>query len=145
MAAGPDLDRLSDHRRDTESVRRAARKAFRAVPKPDDKRRRGGREGVCDVDLTVADAEQVVSVQRAECLMDGGGGALGEDRGNVLDRDWSAPIEEGPKDLLEHLRLPAGAPRFPPGFQVQVHELVSGLDRQSRHSGTSSRLSRLLP
>src|SRR2546428_8609825 len=55
MAAGPDLDRLSDHRRDTESVRRAARKAFRAVPQPDDKRRRGGREGGRDVDLTVAD------------------------------------------------------------------------------------------
>src|SRR2546426_8970313 len=98
MAAGPDLDRLSDHRRDTESVRRAARKAFRAVPQPDDKRRRRGGEGGRDVDLTVADAGQGVGVQGAEGLMDGGGGALGGERGNVLEREWSAPDEEGPEE-----------------------------------------------
>ena len=84
-------------------------------------------------------------VQRGERLVDGGRGNIAEGCGDVLCEDRPAVIHEGPKHLLGDLRLPTGPPGAPAVLHIERHQLVGGLDRQGRHSGPSSRLSRLLP
>src|SRR5712691_4466744 len=140
MAARPNFHRLPDHGRDAKCVRRAAGKPFCAARQTDDEGGRGSREGVRDVDLTVADAEQVVMVQGGERLVNGGRGSIAEGRGDVLHGDRPAAIQEGPKHLFGNLRLPPGTPGAPPVLPVERHQLVCGLDRQGRHYWPSSLL-----
>jgi len=81
---------------------------FLAARQSDDKRRRGGRKGVSNVYLAVADADQIIVVQRGERLMDG----FILKSGNDLVHGYRpAPIQKHPQNPSGRERLPSSTPR----------------------------------
>src|SRR6266568_1555375 len=83
--------------------------------------------------MAVADTDQVIFIQRDECLTDGLGRATVEGGDDVLDGNWPAMIKEHPQNPPRHLCLSGGTPSPPPGLQIKSDQLVGGLDDQVRH------------
>src|SRR5690349_553958 len=104
MAVRSNLHCLADHRRDAESVGRAAGVSLRAVGEPDDERHWRSRKGIGEVDPTCAHPDQVLVIESNESIMRIGSNPWGS-RDDVLDRDWPAPLQEGPQDELRQRLL----------------------------------------
>src|SRR5215831_10927047 len=135
MATGANLYGVADHRRDAERVGRAERVSVLAVGKSDDERRRRGRKGVGDVDLTSADPNQVVVIKGDESIMERIGLSAWRSRDDVLDRDRPALLKEGLQDEPHQRLLTSRAASSLPRKRVQGLQLVGREDQQVRQCG----------
>src|SRR5262249_5356456 len=77
MATRANFEGVADHRRDAKSVGRAAGVSLLAVGESDDERRRRGRKGGGEVDLTRAHPDQVLARGGKETMVKRSGSGTG--------------------------------------------------------------------
>src|SRR3989449_7785701 len=84
----------------------------------------------CALPISVADADQIIVVQRGERLMDG---VILKGGNDLVHGNRPAPIQEHPQNPSGRERLPSSTPRPTSALHVQRDQLIGGLDLKACH------------